>query len=397
MQDHPVLGQVALGYCPVIDRHRNVTAARLSVFPLRPDVLPDAADLVACLAEVFPLDGGEVCINAAGEGLLQGLLGAAPPANMMIEVPAFMAADPANAAALQAVHAAGSTLLVKGRPVVALPRDVLPCFKHSIIDYDDDRRTSAAAPAGQERRITHMQSGVRTLAEMEDSFKRGASAVLGWPTEDVPVKSGAGKQAPPALQVIVDLIKKVDQQQPIDKLEAVLTNDPTLAFRLLRYINSPAFGLRVEISSFRHAIMMLGYQKLKRWLALLLATASKDTNMKPVMFAAVRRGLFMEQLVRGSGDDDLRSEMFLCGVFSLLDRLMGQPFAEMLKTIPVPERVFQALVHDSGPFRPYIDVVRAVEQESLYDIRDAADALMISVAEVNRALLRALVAARQVS
>ena len=99
------------------------------------------------------------------------------------------------------------------------------------------------------------------------------------------------------MQVIVELIHRVDNEEPIDKLEATLKRDPSLAFKLLRYINSPAFGLRVEVSSFRHAIMLLGYQRLKRWLALLLATASKDVNLRPVMFAAVRRGLLMEELV----------------------------------------------------------------------------------------------------
>ena len=103
----------------------------------------------------------------------------------------------------------------------------------------------------------------------------------------------------------------------------------------MRYINSPAFGLRVEISSFRHAIMMLGYKRLKRWLALLLATASKDVNLKPVMFAAVRRGMLMEELVRSSGDEEMRSEMFICGVFSLLDRMFQQPFSELFDNIPV--------------------------------------------------------------
>ena len=68
--------------------------------------------------------------------------------------------------------------------------------------------------------------------------------------------------------------------EPIEKLENTLKRDPSLAFKLMRYINSPAFGLRVEISSFRHAIMMLGYKRLKRWVALLLATASKDVNMR---------------------------------------------------------------------------------------------------------------------
>jgi EAL and modified HD-GYP domain-containing signal transduction protein len=142
--------------------------------------------------------------------------------------------------------------------------------------------------------------------------------------------------------------------------------------------------------------MMLGYQKLKRWLALLLASASTDVNMKPVMFAAVRRGLLMEELVRASGSEQLRSEMFICGVFSLLDCMMGQPFDQLLKSIPVPQDVLDALVHRSGPYRPYFDIVLAVEQESLFDIRDACEKQMLSVAEVNRALLRTLVAARQI-
>ena len=197
------------------------------------------------------------------------------------------------------------------------------------------------------------------------------------------------------MQVIVELINRVDREESIDQLEAVLKRDPTLAFRLMRYLNSPAFGLRVEINSFRHALMMLGYQRLKRWLALLLASSSNDVNVKPVMYAAVRRGLLMEELVRSSGNEEMRGEMFICGVFSLLDRLLDQPFDELLKSIPVPQDVADALIHGAGPYQPYFDLVRAIEPESLFDIRDAAESLMLSVAEVNRALLRALVAARQ--
>ena len=36
--------------------------------------------------------------------------------------------------------------------------------------------------------------------------------------------------------------------------------------------------------------------------------------------------------------------MFICGVFSLLDRMMGQPFAQLLGGIPVSEAVRSALV-----------------------------------------------------
>ncbi|HWI12023.1 MAG TPA: histidine kinase, partial [Burkholderiaceae bacterium] len=148
-------------------------------------------------------------------------------------------------------------------------------------------------------------------------------------------------------------------------------------------------------SSFRHAIMMLGYQRLKRWLALLLATASKDVNLKPVMFAAVRRGLLMEELVRSGGDEEMRNEMFICGVFSLLDRMFQQPFSQLLDSIPVPERVRQALAENAGPYQPYVELVQAIEGEALFEFRDAADKLMMSVSEINRAVLRALLAATE--
>ena len=394
MNDHPVLGQVALGYSPMIDRHRAVTASRFTIFPSRPDAQPDVAALLEAVAEVWPADGGRVSLNIVSESMLHGVMDCRPAPNLMIEVPAFMACDVAHTPALQKLHEQGCTMLIKGRPLQPLPRELLPCFAYSIVDLADERRDGTPPPGGVARTIPHIQSGVRTLADMESSFQRGAIAVLGWPIDDVAVSTGkpGGR---PELQFIVELINRVDREEPAERLEAVLKTDPTLAFRLMRYINSPAFGLSVEINSFRHAIMMLGYQRLKRWLALLLASASKDPNMKPVMFAAVRRGLFMEELVRGAGDEQMGSELFICGVFSLLDCMMGQPFEALLKSIPVPQDVHDALVLGSGRFRPYLELVRAVEQESLFDIRNAAEALMLSAAEVNRALLRALLAARQ--
>jgi c-di-GMP phosphodiesterase len=391
----PILGQVALGYSPMIDKKRQVIATRLTLFPLRADSALDVSQLLAAVGEVWPAGGGAASLNVLSESLLQDLLNAAPTSNLMIEVPSFMAVNTLHSAAIRALHARGITMLLKGRPLSELPREVLPCFKYSIVDVDEDRRVpGSAAPAGVTRSIGHVQSGVRSLAQLDASFERGAYAVLGWPIDDIVARPGRKAQQPD-MQVIVELIRRVDAEESIDKLENTLRRDPTLAFKLLRYINSPAFGLRVEINSFSHAIMMLGYKKLKRWLALLLATAGQDANLRPVMFAAVRRGLLMEELARGSGDEEMRSELFICGVFSLLDRMMGEPFDSLLKSIPVPERVYQALAEDAGPYWPYCQLIRAVEAESLFDIRDAAELLLMGQGEVNRALLHALAGASQ--
>jgi EAL and modified HD-GYP domain-containing signal transduction protein len=82
-------------------------------------------------------------------------------------------------------------------------------------------------------------------------------------------------------------------------------------------------------------------------------------------------------------------------VFSLLDRLMGQPMADLMRSIPVPDTVRAALVDDSGPYHSQLDLVRAVEAESVFDIRAAAEATMLGLPDVNRAVLRALSGAKQ--
>ena len=397
MIDHPVLGQVVLGYSPMIDKHRVITALRLTICPLRADALPVAADLLAALAATWPPDAGRLSLDVVGEPLLERLMQGTLAANQMLEVPAFIAADPVHAPALAALYRQGSTLLVKGRPLSPLPKGVLDACAYSIIELADERRDGLPPPGGVNRTVPHVQAGVRSLVEMNAAFARGAIAVLGWPIDDVaPMPGDKRNVTQPAMQAIVELINRVDRQEPIDRLEAVMKNDPTLAFRLLRYINSPAFGLRVEVTSFGHAIMLIGYQRLKRWLVLLLAASCRDANLKPVVYAAVRRGLVMEELGRCNAcDDDQRGELFIGGVFSLLDRLMQQPMVDLMNVLPTTEAVRAALVQGSGPLHPYLVLVQALESAASHAIRDAAEALLMSVPDVNRALLRALVTARQ--
>jgi EAL and modified HD-GYP domain-containing signal transduction protein len=179
-------------------------------------------------------------------------------------------------------------------------------------------------------------------------------------------------------------------------MEPVLKTDPTLAYRLLRYINSPAFGLRVEVTSFKHALMLLGYGRLKRWLALLLASGSRDPAVRPLLRASVYRGFLMEELGRNAVDDEMRGEMFVCGVFSLLDQMLRQPFPELLKSVPVPDRVASSLLFPDGPYASYLRLVRALEQSSPPDIRERAGELFLTQGEVSRAVLAAMASGRQV-
>lgn len=383
--DHAILPGVALGYAPVIDRQRAITCTRLTLVPLRPDARIDHAELLAALAATWP-SGGEL-LNPQGETLLAAVLTQPPAEPTLIEVPAFIAADATHAASLAALKAAGHTGVLKGLPQTALPADVAAVFKQVVLE------PGQAAPAG----LTLVHAGVRGAEAIDASFKAGASAVIGWPM-DGPYEAAPGASKTEMgtdLQVIVELMSRVDQGEDVERLEQTLRRDPGLAFKLLRYLNSAAFGLPVEVSSFRHAIMLLGYARMKRWLALLLTTASKDHSMRPIMFGALRRGLLMEEFAQNMSEREQRDEMFICGLFSLLDHMLKAPFEKLLQSIPVPERVRQALVDDSGPYQPYLQLVRALEAESVFDYRDSAEALMLGAGEINACVLRALHKAAQ--
>lgn len=391
---HPVWSQVALGYSPVLDAKRQLSALRLSVLPVPGAPRPDMATLLQALGEVHGPEDGPLWLNVAGEGALADVLSSLPAPHMAVEVPAFMATDAQYASALQVLHAAGTQLLIKGRPTQVLAPEVLACFGRCIVALADDRRSAPSPELAALRRLPFVQSEVRTAADVRAAFERGAQAVQGWPL--TLARESAGKRGlPPSVKTVAELMAGVDREAPAAQLEAVLKQDANLAFRLLRYLNSPAFALRVEVSSFGHALMLLGYARLKRWLALLLVQSSPELDAKPLMFAALRRALMMEALLGPQGDEALRSELFICGLFSLLEAQMGQPLKELLGSVPTPPGVVQALVDGQGPLAPYLELVIAVEQEAGLDIVERAEQLLLPMAQVNQALLHALRVARQ--
>ena len=395
--DNDVLRNIALSYSPMVGRNRAVLSTRLTVSAVRATRTPLADELLAAIADVWPEGGTRVSLNITSETLLNDLLRARPMSSVMLEVPSFIACDPVNTEVIAQLHANGNTLLLQGRPPSLLPRRILPCFKYSIIELADDRRATEAPgriDSAIVRNMRFIQSGVRTVAEMEGSFGRGALGVLGWPIDDLRALAG-DRSGESRMTLVGDLFRRIDDADAIVNLTTTLERDAGLAAKLMSYLNSPAFGMASGADSLREAAAAFGGPHLKRCVALLLATASRDPQMRPVMYAAVRRGIFMEQLVAHAVDDATRGDVFICGVFSLLDIVFNRDFTELLARAPVSERVREALIEDSGPYHPYLVLARAVETNAVDVIDEYTLALQLSLDDVNRALLATLTMASQ--
>lgn len=197
------------------------------------------------------------------------------------------------------------------------------------------------------------------------------------------------RELSPAQTTILELMEMVKNGEDVRKLESVLKRDAALSYRLLLHINSAGFGLGCEIQSLRHAVTLLGYTPLYRWLALLMATSTASGYSPVLMQTAVVRGRFAELLGAGFLPKGESENMFVAGMFSLLDRLLGIPMEEVLERIQLSDAVTEALLAREGIYGPFIALAEACEQNTA-DISTMANNLFISDEQVNEAHLAAI-------
>jgi EAL and modified HD-GYP domain-containing signal transduction protein len=206
-----------------------------------------------------------------------------------------------------------------------------------------------------------------------------------------------GQSVRPAQANILRLIDLVRKQASTDDIETVLKHDPMLSFNLLRFINSAGFGMRTEVTSFKHAVMLLGLNRLFKWAALLMTTSLGGDTPPAVGSTAVVRGRLMELLALQKLPPEESDNAFVVGVFSLLDTMLGMPMDKALGSLTMPQSVVDALLHQTGPLAPFLTLTLACESSDDSAFASATKALGLTSAEVNLAHLEALAWAESLS
>jgi EAL and modified HD-GYP domain-containing signal transduction protein len=226
-------------------------------------------------------------------------------------------------------------------------------------------------------------TGAESLSSIDEAFSRGAAASIGWPLDE-PIHPNGAKGLQASQAAVIRMLALVNQYAEVNEIEQAMKVDPAIAFKLMKFINSPVFGATKQITSFSHAIMLLGYKKMLRWLALLMSSSSKDVNNLPVMHASVRRGLFMEQLAQGNSEQ--KDALFITGAFSLLDKITMQPLDEIFKSISVSKDIQDAVLTRTGPLADPLLLIEAIEKGIPSKIFELQNKMSISALECNSAL-----------
>ena len=134
----------------------------------------------------------------------------------------------------------------------------------------------------------------------------------------------------------------------------------------------------------------MGYGSLQRWLSDQLPHCATDPNLRPIRESMVLRARLTERLLDAGVENDLRREVYLCGLLSQMDDLLGEPLGAILRRLPLSERIYDAIVLHTGPYAASLAMACALETDDMAVIRQLCETHELSLEEVNRALLRML-------
>ncbi|MCX2728057.1 HDOD domain-containing protein [Thermomicrobium sp. 4228-Ro] len=198
-----------------------------------------------------------------------------------------------------------------------------------------------------------------------------------------------GPRTPSSRALLLLLARLQDPEVEFSELEALISLDVGLTYRLLRLVNSVWYGRR-RIESVRQALLLLGTRLVSAWVTLLLMADVPDKPHELLVTAAVRAR--MAELLAAARGRVARESAFLVGLLSVLDALLDQPMEEILAALPLAEELERALVSREGELGVILDTVLAYERGDWL----AAARLGLRPALLTSSYLDALALAREI-
>ncbi|SFM59136.1 EAL and HDOD domain-containing protein [Thermodesulforhabdus norvegica] len=175
-----------------------------------------------------------------------------------------------------------------------------------------------------------------------------------------------------------------------EDFEKLLKQDPGLTYKLLRYINSPAVGMRTRVTNIRRAVILLGEKEVRRWLFIVIYGQLFGTANPYRLFEhSLQRARYME-LLAGDTSKVKPEEAFLTGLISTLDAVLECPMEEILKKLPVATSIREALLQFKGPAGTLYRLVLSHEQDSLEEVVNLSRLFGLPISRLTELYLESL-------
>jgi EAL and modified HD-GYP domain-containing signal transduction protein len=376
---------------PILGRDKALVAYELlfrsgsaNLFPAGMDPDQASKQIIGSTLSVFGLDalvGDKIAyVNVTQRILTRATYGCLPPARLVLELLETLRADEETLNACKAAQAAGYALALDDYTGQNELSGFLPYVSIIKVDF---RLTDAA----KREQIAKQFAGtnVQLLAEKVESEADFLTARdLGYSYFQgfffCRPEMVSRHDIPASKVVYLQFLSELGAPElDFGRLEKVIKQDVGLSLKLLRYLKAAAFGWRAEITSIKQALAMLGERPFRRWASLLVISVLSADRPSELLPMCLLRARFCELLAPELGFKGRELDLFLVGLFSLMDAVVERPLAELLTDVALPADLVAALLPGTAPnrMRDALALVIAYERAAWEDVDSLSERLKL--------------------
>lgn len=258
--------------------------------------------------------------------------------------------------AAKAARQQGASLALAGFDGSEDAWKLLPAVQYVKVDT---QQLSAAVMA---QLLTHEVLPIAVGVDSEERFTHDLSAGCRWFegrffTRPLMSEQHDSVNRATLLRVLAQLN---DPKADLAHLAEVVGQDVALTHQLLASLNSAAMALPAPVHSLADAIRFLGTKRLAFWVSVLMLSQMEDAP-PALLYTALARARFMEQLAELGGARGQKDAWFLSGLFSTLDAFLRVPMADAVADMPLAEDIRDALLHQVGDMGYALALALALE------------------------------------
>jgi c-di-GMP-related signal transduction protein len=351
--------QVFVARQPIFDARQRVVAYELlfrsgleNCFP-RVDGDMASSRVIRDALAVFGLKAlagdKKVYVNVSRRVLCDGLYSVLPAKQTVVELLETVEADDETVAAVRSARGAGYEVALDDyvpRPALERLARLANVLKVDFLTTGaDDRRR--VRERHKKEKVLLLAEKVETAAAFSEAVSLGYSLFQGYFFQHPEIVSR--EDIPASKLTYVRFLRELSAPE-LDwaAIERAIMQDVSLSVKLLRFLNSAAFGWRSKVTSLKSALVLLGERPFRKWASLIAVVGMTDDRPPELALTSLGRARFAEQLCALAGLAGRELDAFLVGLFSSLDAMVGRPLAELLAEISVSPEIDAALLKGDG-------------------------------------------------
>ncbi|MDR0273613.1 MAG: HDOD domain-containing protein [Clostridiales bacterium] len=188
----------------------------------------------------------------------------------------------------------------------------------------------------------------------------------------------------------IQLLNVVNQDDfDFQAFTRTIRQDTALAIQFMKLVNT-AGKTRSEVKNLNQAAAMLGQKEIKKWVSTAVSNALCTDSPSEIMRLSLIRAKFCENLARHFEMGMAAENLFLMGLFSVLDVILDIPIEDAFKMVFVPPQIKDALVTQQGEFYIVLFFVQEYEMGHWKEISRIALVRNISIDQIHIAYKEAL-------